>query len=1066
MKRFSMRLCVLVFACLAGLAICRADELAAVTGLVTDPNGRSVPGVTILITNLGTNVVSRTVTNDQGIYRVPSLQPGIYRMTLDKDGFKSVVKSGIELHVQDVASINFELQIGSVNETVTVEAGAAMVNTTDASVGTVVDRQFVENIPLNGRSFQSLITLTPGVVLVPDIAGNAAGQFSVNGQRASANSFVVDGVSANFGAAPGQVGGPNTSGNLPGFTAFGTTQSLASVDAVQEFKVQTSTYSAEYGRQPGGQVSIVTRSGTNQFHGSLFDYLRNDVFDANDWFANRAGQPRPPEKQNDFGGTFGGPVAIPGLYNGRNRTFFFFSYEGLRLRLPRFSLVNVPTVALRQQAPAGMQPILNAFPLPNGNDLGNGLAEFSASYSDPSTLDAASVRIDHTVNSKLTLFARYNKVPSEAATRLAGTALNLLASNRVNTQTITLGATATLTPRVSNELRANYSDNGAHSSEPSDNFGGGLPPPRSALIPSQFDTTTAAGSVILLFAGTTSSGLPQVAAQETVTTQRQFNIVDHFSYAAGAHQFKFGVDWRRLTPIGELKSYSLQSFFFSQQDVLAGTSAFSFVNALLPLRPVFLNFSAYGEDTWRLSRRLTLNLGVRWDVNPAPSEANGNSPAVVTEIDNLATMQLAPVGTKEWKTTYNNFAPRLGVAYQVSQTPGRETVVRGGFGVFYDTGNDQSGRGFGGSFPYTSMRFVPNVTYPLSPTQVAPTPVPVPRKPTYPLIYAFDPSLKLPYTLQWNVALEQSLGKNQAVTVSYVGAAGRRLLQMSQLNLRSINQDFGLINLTRNRATSDYDALQAQFQRRLSRGLQALASYTWSHALDDDSTSQTVRAAQRGNANFDVRHVFAAAATYDIPAPGKSRLAQAILGSWSLDSSVHAQSAPPVDLVSGTLVNPADGSQVNVRPNLITGVPFYLDGSQYPGGRTINNTVPTAAQIAAAGCDPMGPAKGPFCSPPSGQSGNFGRNQLRGLGAWQIDSAFRRQFKLTEKVTFQFRAEAFNLFNHPNFGAPFTNLSAPNFGQPLTMLSQDLGGLGQGGLSQLYQIGGPRSFQFAVKLLF
>src|SRR6266478_1857056 len=241
-----MRLLVLMFVWIVSLGVCRADETAAVTGLVTDPAGRSVPGVKISITNLATNIEATTTTNDQGIYRVVALQPGIYRVTLLKDGFKSIVKSGIELHIQDVASINFELQIGSVNESVTVEAGGLVINTTDASVSTVVDRQFAENLPMNGRSFQSLITLTPGVVLVPDIAGNAAGQFSVNGQRASANSFVVDGVSANFGAAPGQVGGPNTSGNLPGFTAFGTTQSLASVDAVQEFKVQTSTYSAEY----------------------------------------------------------------------------------------------------------------------------------------------------------------------------------------------------------------------------------------------------------------------------------------------------------------------------------------------------------------------------------------------------------------------------------------------------------------------------------------------------------------------------------------------------------------------------------------------------------------------------------------------------------------------------------------------------------------------------------------------------------------------------------------------------------------------------------------------------
>src|SRR5229473_731737 len=270
-----MRLFVLVFACLTGLAICRADELAAITGLVTDPNGRSVPGVTILITNLSTNVASRTVTNDQGIYRVPSLQPGIYRMTVDKDGFKSIVKSGIELHVQDVASINFELQIGSVNETVTVSAGAPLVNTQSAAVSTVIDRNFAENLPLNGRSFNTLLQLTPGVVIVPtNTTLGYLGQFSVNGQRENANSFQVDGVSINFGVAPssglGAVGG-----GTQAFNVFGGTSSLVSVDALQEFRVETSTYSPEYGRTPGGQVLISTRSGTNDFHGDLFDYFRN-----------------------------------------------------------------------------------------------------------------------------------------------------------------------------------------------------------------------------------------------------------------------------------------------------------------------------------------------------------------------------------------------------------------------------------------------------------------------------------------------------------------------------------------------------------------------------------------------------------------------------------------------------------------------------------------------------------------------------------------------------------------------------------------------------------------------
>ena len=263
------------------------------------------------------------------------------------------------------------MAVGATTESVTVKAGQLNINTTNGAVSTVVDRQFVENMPMNGRSFQTLIELTPGVVPTGSAGGGA---FAVDGQRVDSNSFYVDGVSANFGssATGSSVNGIGTSyasGTTPGLAGQGTTQTLASVDAMEEFRVQTSTYSAEYGRQPGGQISIVTRSGTNSYHGTLFDYLRNTIFDANNWFSNFNRQPRPPEHQNDFGGVLGGPIRIPGLYNGKDRTFFFFSYEGLRLDLPTFNLSNVPTPTLRQSAPASLQPILNAFPLPNGMDL-------------------------------------------------------------------------------------------------------------------------------------------------------------------------------------------------------------------------------------------------------------------------------------------------------------------------------------------------------------------------------------------------------------------------------------------------------------------------------------------------------------------------------------------------------------------------------------------------------------------------------------------------------------------------------------------------------------------------
>ncbi len=1048
----------------APAAVLAQSATATLSGTVTDPNNAVVPGARVTATNTGTGLKREATTSGSGTFTIPLLPPSTYTVLIENQGFTPAEIKDVTVNVGDNVALNIQLKVGQVGATVDVKSDASLINESPA-VGTVVDRQFAANIPLNGRSFQSLITLAPGVVLTPQANG---GQFSVNGQRASANSFIVDGVSGNFGASPNTLPNAQTSGNLTGLTTSGTTQTLVSVDALQELRVQTSTYTAEYGRQPGGQISIITRSGTNDFHGSAFDYVRNDVFDANDWFANKAGQSRPPERQNDFGGTFSGPVLLPRFgegghqpgYNGRNKTFFFFSYEGLRLRLPKFALTNVPTLMLRQTGPAGMQPILNAFPLPNGRDLGNGMAEFTAVYSDPSNLNAASIRIDHAVSGRLTLFGRYNRAPSESLTR--GSNLSAVTSNKLRTQTITLGATASLNSHAQNEFKINYSDNAALARVFLDSFGGATPANKSVVIPSQYDSRSANGQVLFAFTGLTASS-PNVLiySGDFNSSQRQLNIVDNFSYGAGKHELRFGVDYRRLTPIFAFNSYSLLAIFRSATQVLNSTAASGFVLVQSEAHPVYVNLSLYGQDTWKLSRRITVNLGLRWEVNPAPREATGNDPLAVTSINNISTMQLAPRGTKLWRTTYNNFAPRVGIAYQLSQKQGHETVVRGGFGVYYDTGNDQASIAFAG-FPFQTNRFIPNITFPLSATQVAPPPLPT-VTPQFGFMTIFDPALKLPYTLQWNLAAERSLGKSQVVTVSYVGAAGRRLLQQTQTFTAPINPSFLAVNLTRNKATSDYDALQVEYQRRLSRGLQALGSYTWSHAIDEDSFSNNTITAQRGNAAFDVRHNFAAAVTYNIPTPSMARALEVVLSHWSIDSSVRARSPLPVDLIANSVFNPVSGGLDPVRPNVIAGVPFYLYGSQYPGGKILNNTVPTTAQGAAAGCAPLTAtnAKGAFCTPTAGQFGNLGRNVVRALPAWQVDSALSRQFKLTEKVNLQFRAEAFNIFNHPNFGTIQTFLGASNFGQATNMLNRQLGGV-----NQLYQLGGPRSFQFALKLLF
>ena len=350
---------------------------ATISGGVTDPTGNLIQNAEVSIANDATGVIYAAQTNNSGMYLVPVLPPGHYHVQVSKRGFKTIIKADVILYVQSAVALNFILPVGATSESITVESSSSTINTSDASVSTVIDRKFVENIPLNGRSFQDLISLTPGIVTQSPQTTTAtvgtAGDFSVNGQRTESNYYTVDGVAANISAGNGGgTAGPSTGGALSGSTALGTTQTLLSVDALQEFRVQSSTYSAAYGRSPGGQFSLVSRSGTNVIQGAVFDYLRNDFFDANDWFNDHYGKPIPALRQNDFGGSVGGPIWIPGAYNGRNRSFFFASYEGLRLTQPtEASIQYVPDLALRQQAVAAVQPILDAFPLPNGFDYGS-----------------------------------------------------------------------------------------------------------------------------------------------------------------------------------------------------------------------------------------------------------------------------------------------------------------------------------------------------------------------------------------------------------------------------------------------------------------------------------------------------------------------------------------------------------------------------------------------------------------------------------------------------------------------------------------------------------------------
>lgn len=1039
-----------------------------ISGIVLDPTDRVIASADIIVVNDVTGVKYLTKTNAEGIYVLPNLPPGPYRLQVSKVGFKTLIKPDIILTVQDALSVNFTLPVGALSDSITVQGGAPLIDTESAAVSTVVDRQFAENLPMNGRSFQTLIELTPGVVVTPSNTSDS-GQFSVNGQRASSNYWMVDGVGANIGVSPFASPGNGFGGTLGSFSALGGTNSLVSVDAMQEFRIQTSTYAPEFGRTPGGQISIVTRSGANQFHGTIFDYLRNDLFDAANWFngfQNQPALPKAEERQNDFGGTFSGPLI-------KDRTFFFFSYEGLRLRLPQTALTTVPSITARQNAVPALQPYLNAYPQPNGPDLGDGIAAFNASFSNAASLDAYSLRLDHRVNDELSLFGRYNYSPSSLVDRggNGSAALSVVFPSRIITQTATVGSTWTLSPRMLNDLRFNYSSSNANSRNSIDDFGGAVPL-TSVGFPAPF-TTSDASFAFLPFSLT--SGAQLTLGKNAHNRQQQINVDDSLSWQEGTHGLKFGVDYRRLTPLDDQVKYVQQAFFLDIPSAELGQPLESAVSSGQPVQLSLQDLGAFAQDTWRISPRLTMTYGLRWDVDFAPSSLAGPDFLAITgfSLGNLSNLALAPAGTPPYRTTYGNVAPRIGLAYQLRSHPDWETVLRGGFGTFYDLPSSETGTLVSvASYPFGAFNLNFGGTFPLDPASAAPPAISAANLSSpFGTLAAFDPHFRLPYTLEWNVAVEQALGKEQSLTTSYVGSSGRRLLQSEFVT--APNPNFGSAYLVDNAADSNYQALQVQFQRRMSHGLQALASYTWSHSIDTASAGSVFGSRSnagvpgvdpnenRGPSDFDIRHALSTGITYDIPFPKGISVFSGALGDWSVQTFVVARSAPPVTVADVRFSTLFNGNTI-VRPDVIPGVPLYVFGSDC-------QTVLGAACPGGKGFNPAA-----FVHPPLGtnglplRQGDLPRNALRGFGASQWDFALHRDIRILDPLVLQVRMEVFNLLNHPNFGPPNSGFGTGSFGLASQMLGQSLNGnnVGGGALSPLYQVGGPRSMQFALKMTF
>ena len=692
----------------------------------------------------------------------------------------------------------------------------------------------------------------------------------------------------------------------------------------------------------------------------------------------------------------------------------------------------MPSNSARASAPTALAPLVNAYPIPNGPTAPNGeTAQFTGTYSNSGTLDAGSVRIDRKFGDRYLLFGRFNDAPSETASRVSG--LSMLQALPVDTKTLTVGLNMTLTSKLANSLRGNYSTQKSSVTESFDSIGGSVPlspsfllgsfPSKGSLIEFQTDDTE------FLAAGALASD-----------RSRQFNVADDLDRVVGNHQLKVGTDYRAILLDA---APATETFFFnadSVQNYLATGQGSLSVTTKKTSKLLTQTYSLYGQDTWKLNSRLTLTYGLRWELSPPPSGRSSTSLASWENTQSPATISLAPLGTPLWKTTYGNFAPRISAAYAL--TPRGDFVIRAGWGIFYDLGVGQIAT-LATQFPNSAALTTPNISVPVSdPTPYLPT---ISLQPPFPGAYGASPNLKLPRSYQWNVAIEKSLSANQVVTATYVGQAGRDLLRNT--GYFTPNPNFSsFFYLTTNDAFSNYEALQLQYRKLISSRLQGTVNYTFSHSLDNSSNDVVSGAnaisavGDYGSSDFDVRQSFSGALHFEIPAAGKTRLVSTLTRDWSLDVVGIARTGFPFNATS-FVVSPVLGYTF-IRPDLVAGQPLWVANSAAAGGRSLN---PLA-----------------FAQPPAEQQGREGRNDIPGFGLTQFDFSVARKIPITERVNVQFRTDAFNVLNHPNFFNP----GASVFAGASQLRSNRMLNQGLGGLNSLFQEGGPRSLQLSLRLTF
>jgi hypothetical protein len=965
-------------------------DTANLAGIVADESGGLIRNAEVTLSSQNTGARRTAHTDAAGRYTFEQLPPGPYRLTAQIAGFQTEVAPLIELTVGRKAILDLTLKVGEVKTETIVTTGAELVDTRSSSLSSVMENVAIRELPLNGRDFAQLALLQPGVEpsLRSSDSGGPGTKLVIEGNRPSQVSFLMDGSDINDASN-------NTPGSAAGF--------LLGVDTLQEFRVVTNAFSAEYGRASGGVISTVTKAGTNHLHGTLFEFVRDSDFDARNYFDSKTA-PIPPFKRNQFGVEADGPVI-------RNKTFFLGSFETVRQRLGVTTVSVVPDANARLGIIPGQPKIdvnpsvpgyLALVPLPSGQAFADGTGQYSSAASQATNESFFAGRLDHRLSDGTMLFARFTYDTA------IGSVPDGFKVSRADSQSLnhylTLGATHTFRDRLLNTVR--ISNNRSYSANTI-----------SYLRPIDSSLSFLPGDPLGQISVTGFFSLGPSRFNPSFSTFNLYQFSDDPAYTVGRHSLKFGGDYR-FYHLPTTRPQSPYGFYQFSSLVNFLTARPLSVEMTLPSSKLGRNWrqsmtTAYAQDDVRLTRRLTLNLGVRYERESVPEEANRLSANLRDPVHD----RLATTGVMYVNPTNRGFAPRVGLAWDPFGDG--KTSVRAGFGVYYDPlWSDFYANAGGRTPPFYVLGSITNPVFPNaysligSPAFILGRQDAVQYRPNY------------PYVLQDNFTVQRQLSRARVLTAAYVGERGVHIPRFVDQNQSAQtvlltgqiffpvgstvqNPNFTGIRYKTTNGMSYYNALQVSFEQRLSRGLLLRVNYTLAHNIDTASIDQTQGGsndlpqnpvstkAERGLSNYDVRHYFVSYLVWDLPAaPGPK-----VLGSgWQLSAVSTLATGQPFSAVIGfdrARANPQAGTSPE-RPDLCAGA---------------NNN-----PILGAPSSYFDPAA--FCLQPAGYYGNLGRNTLIGPGIIMVNPSISKQFRITERLRLQFRTEVFNALNHPNFAIP------------------------------------------------